>query len=101
MENHEISADVIVKNRGGVDGKEFKGIINEDPDPDEIDLIHHSPYYSPSQMPSHIKSREGFFGVLSLNAQSIQAKFSNLEAFIALMHSQKYTSQLFAFRKHG
>ena len=38
-------------------------------------------------MPSHIKSRESFFCVLSLNAQNIQAKFSNLEAFIALMHS--------------
>ena len=88
MANHEISADVILKNHEGVDGKDFKDIINEDSDPDEIDLIHHSPYYSPSQMPNHVKSREGFFGVLSLNAQSIQAKFNNLEAFIALMHSQ-------------
>ena len=88
MANHEISADVILKNHGGVDGKDFKDIINEDSDPDEIDLIHNSPYYSPSQMPNHVKSREGFFGVLSLNAQSIQAKFNNLEAFIALMHSQ-------------
>ena len=88
MEGHEINANVILKNHGGVDGKNFKDIINEDSDPDEIDLIHHSPYYSPSQMPNHIKFREGFFGVLSLNAQSIQAKFSNLEAFIALMHSQ-------------
>ena len=86
MENHEISADVILKKHGGVDGKDFKDIINEDSD--EIDLFHHSPYYSSSQMPNHVKSREGFFGVLSLNAQSIQAKFNNLEAFIALMHSQ-------------
>ena len=39
-------------------------------------------------MPNHIKFREGFFDVLSLNTHSIQAKFSNLEAFIALMHSQ-------------
>ena len=86
MEGHEINAHVILKNHGGVDGKNFKDIINEDLDPDEIDLIHHSPYYSPSQMPNHTKFREGSFGVLSLNAQSMQAKFGNLETFIALMH---------------
>ena len=34
MANHEISADVILKNHGGVDGKDFKDIINEDLDPD-------------------------------------------------------------------
>ena len=39
-------------------------------------------------MPNHIKFREGFFGVLSFNAQNIRAKFCNLETFIALMHSQ-------------
>ena len=43
MEGHEINANVILKNHGGVDGKNFKDIINEDSDPDEIDLIHHSP----------------------------------------------------------
>ena len=63
MEGHEINANVILKNRGGVDGKNFKDIINEDSDPDEIDLIHHSLYYSPSQMPNHIKFRKSFFGV--------------------------------------
>ena len=88
MEVHEINANMIIKNHGGVDGRNLKDIINEASDPDEIDLIHHSPYYSPSQMPIHSKFREGYFGVLSLNAQSIQAKFCNLEAFIALMHSQ-------------
>ena len=54
---------LFLKQHGGVDGKDFKGIINEYSDTFEIDIIHHSPYYSPSQMPSHVKSREGFFGV--------------------------------------
>ena len=81
MENHEISADIIVKNRRGVDGKDFKDIVNEYSDPEETDLIHHSPYYSPSQIPSHIKSREVSVSVLSLNAQSIQATFSNFSLY--------------------
>ena len=65
-------------------------IINEDSDPDDIDLIHHSPYNSPCQMPNHIKFREGFFGVLSLNAQSIQAKFSNYLSIHSINAFTKY-----------
>ena len=46
MENHEISVDGILKYHGGVHRKDFKDIINEDSNPDEIGLIYNSPNYS-------------------------------------------------------
>ena len=33
MEVHELNDNVILKNHGDVDGKNFKDIINEDSDP--------------------------------------------------------------------
>ena len=52
MNNNEINAKDILQNHGGVNGKDFAQLFNEESDPDEIDLIYHSPYYSPSNMPT-------------------------------------------------
>ena len=88
MSNNEINAKDILQNHGGVNGKDFAQLFNEESDPDEIDLIYHSPYYSPSNMPNSIVYKDNLFGVLSLNSQSILAKFHSLEALIATMKSQ-------------
>ena len=68
--------------------KEFTQLFNEESDPDEIDPIYHSPYYSPINMPNSIVYKDNLFGALSLNSLSILAKFHSFEALIATMKSQ-------------
>ena len=87
MSNTKINAKDILQNHGGVNGKDFTKLFSEESDPDEIGLIYHSPYYSPSNMPNSIVYKDNLFRVLSLNSQSILAKFYTLEALIATMKS--------------
>ena len=54
MSNNQINAKDILQNHGGVNGKDLTQLFNEESDPDEIDLIYHSPYYSSSNMPNSI-----------------------------------------------
>ena len=80
MSNNEINAKDILQNHGGVNGKDFTQLFNEESDPYEIDLIYHFPYYSQSNRPNSIVYKDNLFGVLSLDSQSILAKFHSLEA---------------------
>ena len=89
MANKEISPHIVLKNHGGAENKDFAQIINEDQDQDEIYIIRCSPYYLPSSLPSELISEDNFFGVLSLNAQSLFAKFDGLIAMIELFGSQR------------
>ena len=89
MANKEISPHVVLKNHGGAENKDFAQIINEDQDQDETNIIRCSPYYLPSSLPSELISEDNFFGVLSLNAQSLSAKFDGLIAMLELFGSQR------------
>ena len=88
MADDVINPDTVLKNHGGAEDKNFAKIINEDRDDDEIDIIRCSPYYVSSSLPSELKPKNGLFGVLSLNAQSLQAKFDGLQAMLELFASQ-------------
>ena len=87
--NKEISPHIVLKDHGGTENKYFAQIINEDQDQDEIDIIRCSPYYLPSSSPSELISEDNFFGVLSLNAHSLVAKFDGLIAMLELFGSQR------------
>ena len=88
MENKKVSPNTALNNHGGTEDKDFSQIINEDRDQDHIDIICSSPYYLPSSLPPEL-SKENFFGVLSLNAQSLFAKLDGLLAMIELFASQQ------------
>ena len=88
MDNKEISPHTVLVNHGGAEDKNFANIINEDQDEDEVNVIRHSPYYVPSNLPSELMNKDNAFSVLSLNAQSLFAKFSNLQATLELFASQ-------------
>ena len=89
MDNKEISPDTVLKNHGGANGKNFAEIINEGQDEDEVNIIRHSPYYVPSNLPSDLANKDNSFSVLSLNAQSLFAKFNGLQAILDLYSSQR------------
>ena len=88
MDNKEISPHTVLVNHGGAEDKNFANIINEDQDEDEVNIIRHSPYYVPSNLPSELMNKDNAFSVLSLNAQSLFAKFSSLQATLELFASQ-------------
>ena len=88
MDNKEISPHTVLVNHGGAEDKNFANIINEDQDEDEVNVIRHSPYYVPSNLPSELMNKDNAFSVLSLNAQSLFAKFSSLQATLDLFASQ-------------
>ena len=88
MGNHAINPDIVVRNHGGVADKVFAKIINEEIDADEVDLICHSPSYTPSHLPPIIAHKGNSFGILSLKSQSILAKFSGLQVMLELFASQ-------------
>ena len=88
MDNKEISPHTVLKNHGGAEDKDFAKMINEDRDQDEVDIIRFSRYYLPSCLPPDLIFKENFFGVLSLNAQSLFAKFEGLVEMLELFASQ-------------
>ena len=54
-----------------------------------MNIIRHSPYYVPSNLPSDLANKHNSFSVLSLNAQSLFAKCNGLQAILDLYSSQR------------
>ena len=68
--------------------KFFAKIINGGSDDDEIDPISYSPYYLPSCLPARLPNGDKSFSVLSLNSQSISAKFTGLQVMFEVFAAQ-------------
>ena len=89
MAGNTVDPDTVLMQHGGITDTNFAKIINEGSDDDEIDLINHSPYYLTSCLPTNLTNGNKLFSVLSLNAQSILAKFTGLQVMLELFASQK------------
>ena len=89
--DHEVCAESVLLNHGGVKEKDLTKIISNDlnaddaGNDDEIDTMSHSPYFLPSHLPNHLINS---FGILSLNAGSLSAKFNSLQILLELLSSQ-------------
>ena len=88
MAGNAVDPEAVLMQHGGITDKNLAKIINEGSDDDEIELISHSPYYLPSCLPNHLANGDKSFSVLSLNAQSILAKFTGLQVMLELFASQ-------------
>ena len=87
MYNQCLEADEILKEYGDVDNLRLDHILDPDEMEDEISCINPSPYYDTSKLPIFLRD-EGHFNVLSLNAQSINAKFDGLLLLLELAKEQ-------------
>ena len=89
--DHEVCAESVLLKHGGVKEKDLTKIISNDlnaddaGNDDEIDTMSHSPYFLPSHLPNHLINS---FGILSLNAGSLSAKFNSLQILLELLSSQ-------------
>ena len=87
MYNQCLEADEILKEYGDVDNLRLDHIPDPEEKGDEISCINPSPYYDTTKLPTFLKD-EGHFNVLSLNAQSINAKFDGLLLLLELAKKQ-------------
>ena len=86
----EVSAGEVLNNHGGVRDNDLLQQLIDDPDSDEIEVVSHSPYLCPSSLPSKLRNTETSIVILSLNAQSLLAKFNSFRVFTWSTKIKKY-----------
>ena len=73
---------------GNINDLQLDMQIDPPNDTGELNMIQPSPFYSIHQMPPHMIQTRGQFHLLSLNAQSLNAKFDDLLLLIEILHHQ-------------
>ena len=83
-----ICANPFIFNEGLTEENSFTHLIKSiSPDTEnEIGLIEHSNYYTDDEFVNNIQITESKIKMLSLNCQSINAKFEKLKAFLAVIN---------------
>ena len=95
LADYEVCAESVLLNHGGVEDKDLVKLVNNDPNnaddddnDDEMDTMSYSPYYLPSRLPNNLINTKSSFGILSLNAGSLSAKFNSLQTLLELLSTQ-------------
>ena len=90
----------VLENFGGVDANSLCQLLNNNDDndnpDDEPNIVQRSSYYDDDSLNNLFKDKGNSFCILSLNCQSINAKFDQLNIEI-----QQLNSAQLAYRKHG
>ena len=74
--------DDILDSYGGKDIHDLTHVLNSSIDNEENSYMSKSPYYTIESVSTALKENKGNFTILSMNAQSIRAKFSELQIAI-------------------
>ena len=85
--DYELTENVL-KQHGGIVANDLSHLLASSSEDYEPRFINHSLYYSTHDMPSFVKSQNNHFTLLSLNAQSINAKISKLQLLIHQLNLQ-------------
>ena len=95
LADYEVCAESVLLNHGGVEDKDLGKLVNYDPNnaddddnDDEMDTMSYSPYFLPSRIPNNLINIKSSFGILSLNAGSLSAKFNSLQTLLELLSTQ-------------
>ena len=87
MDDKYIPVDEILRTYGDIDSFRLENILDPDENEDEINCIQPSLYYEMECLPSYLKNK-GHFNILSLNIQSINAKFDALLSALEIAKQQ-------------
>ena len=91
METH-LPCDEILQNFGGTIQNDLNEILlTRDQSNADIDISSHSPYVLLQQLCANITKYPNGFSLLSLNCQSIHAKFDHIKFILAELHKCKFT----------
>ena len=106
MSDYEVSAESVLLNHGGLENKDLVKLVNNDPindDYDEIDAMSYSPFFLPSNLPNLLTNSKSSFGILSLNAGSLSAKFNSLQVLLKSLSYQniRFPCEWYVFRSLG
>ena len=82
MGDYEVSAESVWSNHGGLENKDLVKRVNNDPINYDCDTMSYSPYFLPSNLPNALTNSKSPFGILSLNAGSLSAKFNSLQILL-------------------
>ena len=90
MDNTSLESDIL-RNFGGLPPNDLNSLLqtNEDLNP-EIQTFDHSPYYDCATLDAALISNSHQFTVLSINIQSIAAKFDKLTAFLHNLQEKQF-----------
>ena len=82
MDSTSIVADDILRKYGGCNVNDLANLYDTDNEEDEPVTISHSPYHSTEDMLRSLEKFSSDFTVLTLNAQSINSKFPQIQILI-------------------
>ena len=89
MDNITLNASELLEHFGGVNQNMLENLTDAyEHDENEINTIHHSPYYSIEHLPSFLNSTHGYFSILSLNVDGLLAKMDTLKIMIEIIKEQ-------------
>ena len=88
MDNRSLSNKDILKHFGGIHANSLNNIFQDRECDYEIETIGPSHYYSPENLHEVLKETSSKLIVISLNAQSILAKFNSLEIMLDILNKQ-------------
>ena len=87
---------------GGVKVNSLTNVLNlnddNDEDDEQVEIITHSPYYYEDLIPT-LKSKSNSFTILSSNINSINAKFSEIEAFVQNLKENDFELSIKCFQE--
>ena len=99
-DNNEIPADEILSRYGNTINFHLDNIIDPPNDDGEMILIKPSPYYWLDCLPCSLDQIPGQLNILSINAQSLNAKYDELSLLIKTSHKAKtYAFMSFVFKR--
>ena len=92
MYNNDDLNGSILQNLGGVSSNNLLDTLSKDDqlfDDNEITTLTLSPYVDIENLPNILKSKQDQFTILSLNAQSLHAKFDSLCVILDLLRENQ------------
>ena len=82
MESSQLDIDGILRNYGGQTSNSLTNIFEPDLDDQEPVLLESSPYHTTESMIKSLKTFDGNFTLLTLNTQSLYAKFADIDTLL-------------------
>jgi len=83
-----LPASEILSKFGNIEDLQLDNLIDPPNDDGEFSILKPSPYYDISSLPSHLAQPGGQLNILSLNAQSLNAKFDEILALLEIALTQ-------------
>ena len=101
------TADLLLKHHGGLTANSLNHVLdvdapgtsNDDLNNNQFPLIIHSPYYDQEEFIQHHCNNVGKFSVLSVNIQSLRAKYNELTILLKHLQSQGFNFSIICIQE--